>query len=561
MKPEKKIKKYFDSVSVPSSRDILPDEAFGSEQFGYVPKKKSLGRQFVNGVAYAAVALTLMAVICAAVVMPSLSPRVQPGDGEAESKAEESKADETQENERGWSCWLRKTGKEEIDGLVFDFDKLDSGVLNMTANEKGKRYVQVYRISGGDQINGDNEFHTDEELSALSLDETVAAIVPAFWQCNVVSNAAKRLCIVNPLARYALPAEAEKYIEEYSASTVVTEQNEDIYLDGIPTSFAAMLEIIEAYGIDEKDYIGAYEYKPLFGSHPEYVTRWLGYFMIYADAELEKDLLADDLLVARLDPISDASSQIGYIYTPADEMNFVPTDDPKTNGKDTKNIGASLAREIDYYYYRFLLDNDMLDPSVKEEDIYVQKYFGTYHGCSVVYMGGDMIAVTEAERDVEVGGHVITFRDGQICWVYNDGKFHTVSEAYEKGLINDNDVLTFGPLVSVEDLNPKDIPAEILAAWFEKFGYYNIADPYIDTLYRTENGGYVVLIVNREALYNDVFITMDLYGYELCFGNSNLPLYYENGELYDFDECPLTEKDAKELAKIFGNSHNSAIDE
>lgn len=446
MKAEKKIKKYLRSVPLPSQNDVLPDEAFEVKEIARPAKKSSVSRRVVNGIAYAAVALTLTAVIAAAIFIPSVTTNtvtVTPGDGKTDESKETVTEKSGSEDTPAWSCWLRKTGKETVDGITYNFDKLDSGILNMTANENGKRYVQVFRFNSDDEIIGDNEFHTDKELSALSFDENVAAIVPAFWQYNVVSaDDTKRLCIVNPLAGYSLPAETEKYLQEYSASPVVTEQNEDIYLDGIPAPFSTMLTFIEKYGIDEADYVGAYEYAPLFGSHPENGTRWLGYFMIYADEDLVKTLLADGLLVARLDPISAAASQTGYLYTPAEEIKFAEEFPPED---DIRSLKSRIAHD----YYVFLGNCNLLYPIVEEDGIYVEKYFGTFNGSSIVFMGGDWLAFNEAYRDVTLGEHTITFPDGRKCWVYNGGDFHTLEEAYEIGLITDADVEVFGPEVGI----------------------------------------------------------------------------------------------------------------
>ncbi len=570
MKAEKQIKKYLKSVPLPSQNSVLPDEAFEVKEIARPAKKSSVSRRVVNGIAYAAVALTLTAVIAAAIFIPSVTTNtVTPGDGTDGSKeavAEKSGSESTP----AWSCWLRKTGEETVDGLTYNFDKLDSGILNMTANENGKRYVQVFRFNSDDEIIGNNEFHTDKELSALSFDEKVAAIVPAFWQYNVVSaDDTKRLCIIDPLAGYDIPAEAEKYLSEYSAPPVVTEQNEDIYLDGIPASFSTMLALLEAYGIDDADYVGAYEYAPLLGSHPENGTRWLGYFMIYADEDLVKTLLADGRLVARLDPLPKPASQIGYLYTPAEEIKFAEKDPP---ADDIDSLKSKIAHD----YYGFLGDCKLLYPIVEEDGIYVQKYFGTFNGSSIVFMGGDWLAVTEAYRDVTLGEHTITFPDGQICWVYNDGNFRRLEEAYEIGLITDADVEVFGPEVGIafdgvekyadqqlvpkhpldtEDID-KALASDIKYYYREAFrSSCDITTMYIPVYYETEQGDSVVLVCGEDWVHDDVFITQHLCGHDLYFPNGYVPDFYCGGSFMSlkeaYDKGLLTENDFANLEMIF----------
>ena len=67
-------------------------------------------------------------------------------------------------------------------------------------------------------------------------------------------------------------------------------------------------------------------------------------------------------------------------------------------------------------------------------------YYGNFSGCEAVMIGGDGIDYTEAYRPVYVAGYEIVFPSGQPLYMYKEGKFYLVKEAYDAGVITKNDV-------------------------------------------------------------------------------------------------------------------------
>lgn len=70
------------------------------------------------------------------------------------------------------------------------------------------------------------------------------------------------------------------------------------------------------------------------------------------------------------------------------------------------------------------------DPSV------MAHYYGTYHDCVVLFSNGQLAAETE----IEVAGYVIVNGSSFILTVYKDGHLYDIKEAYDLGLITQEDV-------------------------------------------------------------------------------------------------------------------------
>ena len=70
----------------------------------------------------------------------------------------------------------------------------------------------------------------------------------------------------------------------------------------------------------------------------------------------------------------------------------------------------------------------------------VEYCYGTYDDCVFVMMIGEGISTSQANRDVEVGGVMFHYRDGNYIEVWKDGEFYSLEEAYEQGLISDADL-------------------------------------------------------------------------------------------------------------------------
>ena len=104
-------------------------------------------------------------------------------------------------------------------------------------------------------------------------------------------------------------------------------------------------------------------------------------------------------------------------------------------------------------YFQYLTENnliyDIYAPKSADE-LSIETYVGVFgNGCVVAYMSGDGLSYTEAERTEVYGNNKITFRDGQICYAFYQNKVYTIGQAYELGILNNEDILRIDSIVGV----------------------------------------------------------------------------------------------------------------
>jgi len=74
------------------------------------------------------------------------------------------------------------------------------------------------------------------------------------------------------------------------------------------------------------------------------------------------------------------------------------------------------------------------------ERVIIDHYFGTYNGSVALMIRSDDEGFTMATRQYEIAGVEFHFNDGQALWVWNDGEFHRLHEAYMHGLLTTQDI-------------------------------------------------------------------------------------------------------------------------
>lgn len=74
---------------------------------------------------------------------------------------------------------------------------------------------------------------------------------------------------------------------------------------------------------------------------------------------------------------------------------------------------------------------------VTEKVFITERYYGTYNNCVVFFMSS---AVLTGTKTIEIAGHEIHFNYRFNIWVYNDGQFYKIEEAYEKGLLDESNI-------------------------------------------------------------------------------------------------------------------------
>ena len=117
--------------------------------------------------------------------------------------------------------------------------------------------------------------------------------------------------------------------------------------------------------------------------------------------------------------------------------------------KDPEDMPPKIALKIREDFSRIL--------GVKLEDIWIQKYFGNYNGCEVVFMGGHFL-YTQAMRYVEIAGYTVVYPSGQEVCVYNESKFYTLKGAYDINLLSKEDVYEIGKQINPEFNERNPVP-------------------------------------------------------------------------------------------------------
>lgn len=115
------------------------------------------------------------------------------------------------------------------------------------------------------------------------------------------------------------------------------------------------------------------------------------------------------------------------------------------NGDDELSLAPEASEALQVDYLRMLKEerpNDTYVQSLTEADIIID-YYGTYNGCEAVVMSVAHQTDTTDLRDIQIGRYVFTFDCGSKAerfYVHKDGGFIPVKDAYETGIISEEDV-------------------------------------------------------------------------------------------------------------------------
>lgn len=123
---------------------------------------------------------------------------------------------------------------------------------------------------------------------------------------------------------------------------------------------------------------------------------------------------------------------------------------------DDPSIKQALASEMKLAYMQFCLRRDGYE--MPPEDMWIGRYFGNYSGCEVAYMDNSHEARTQAFKRVYIAGYLVTFPTGQPVYVYKDGMFLELREAYINGLITKADVYEIGKKVGIDFIKENPVP-------------------------------------------------------------------------------------------------------
>lgn len=106
-----------------------------------------------------------------------------------------------------------------------------------------------------------------------------------------------------------------------------------------------------------------------------------------------------------------------------------------THKNDTENISALLAYKLkkDYCNWENFTDR-------KPSDIYISDYHGNFNGCEVVEIIVENQLVTYGFVHVQIAGYEFKLGGVSHLYVYKDGSFYSLSEAFSKGFITQYDL-------------------------------------------------------------------------------------------------------------------------
>lgn len=78
--------------------------------------------------------------------------------------------------------------------------------------------------------------------------------------------------------------------------------------------------------------------------------------------------------------------------------------------------------------------------SMTTDDVYLEEYCGSYHGCEVVMLTDNETAYAQAVQIVKVAGVRICYRDANELYAWKDGKIYTLNQAYQEGFLKRSDI-------------------------------------------------------------------------------------------------------------------------
>ena len=73
-------------------------------------------------------------------------------------------------------------------------------------------------------------------------------------------------------------------------------------------------------------------------------------------------------------------------------------------------------------------------------DVWIEKYYGTYNGCVVVMMTGEGIVYSQVTGGENIDGIIIGYPNSNRIKAWKDGKFYSLQEAFDKGFLNKEDI-------------------------------------------------------------------------------------------------------------------------
>ena len=238
--------------------------------------------------------------------------------------------------------------------------------------------------------------------------------------------------------------------------------------------------------------------------------------------------------------------------------------------KDPNNLYPATALKLREDYLRFLKEKHGLSEEYELDSISVQKFFGNYSGCEVVYMGSPL-TYTDAERPVEIAGYTIVFPNGQEVYAYKDSNFYTIKEAFDAGLITTADIYDIGKQVGIGFIEqypnkPKYLDSEMALKLREDYlrylkEKYGLSEKYkLDSIsvqeYFGNYSGFEVVYMGAPIPHTQAERPVEIAGYTIIFPSGQEVYAYKDSKFYTikeaFDAGLITKVDVYDIGKQVG---------
>ena len=110
-----------------------------------------------------------------------------------------------------------------------------------------------------------------------------------------------------------------------------------------------------------------------------------------------------------------------------------PMDDP--------NMDSELADEVRRAYIKTMVMDLLLN---RADDVFIRKYVGDYNGGVVVWVTVEGKQVTHMEDSETIGDYTVHYGNSARPLYYRDGRFYSLSSAYDAELISRKDAYDIG---------------------------------------------------------------------------------------------------------------------
>ncbi len=147
--------------------------------------------------------------------------------------------------------------------------------------------------------------------------------------------------------------------------------------------------------------------------------------------------VTEDTNVYEVGEIPDETTETLY------EAGEIPdeTTEPPIDYPELEPLTAEREQSLKEDFAAFMNETNETNFEFLPEDAVIDKYYGTYHGCEVVFMYDAEHGMTEDYVEFELGGYTFGHTCGSLdIYMHIDNGFVGISSAYDSGYLDDDDL-------------------------------------------------------------------------------------------------------------------------